>query len=265
MRKQMLWGAIAILAATLSGCQPYGYGYGNGYYGYNAYGPNAYGPYPNGAYGAYPNGAYGGYAPPAPAYAVPQPLSQASYNFVVNAALDEAYEIQAGTLAQQRGASRQIRQFAGEVVNGNSQLTQRMATVLQKNGTPVTIPESLDPQHQTMLNDLTAAQGPEFDRRYAIQQVVARQQAIAMLQNYAQTGDNPALRQFAQQTLPAAQAGLRLAQTLPGAAGAPPAQYSGLPATYAATCSKGVLWPFVREPGDCPTDAEKASSYSPYP
>jgi hypothetical protein len=23
------------------------------------------------------------------------------------------------------------------------------------------------------------------------------------------------------------------------------------------TCSKGALWPFVRHPGDCPTDAEK--------
>ena len=76
---------------------------------------------------------------------------------------------------------------------------------------------------------------------------------------------DPRLRQFAQQTLPAAQAGLRLAQTLPGAAGTAPGQYSGLAATNSATCRKGLLWPFVREPGDCLTDAEKVSSYSPYP
>jgi hypothetical protein len=50
----------------------------------------------------------------------------------------------------------------------------------------------------------------------------------------------------------------------------PPAPYtvlqnSGLAATNSATCHKGLLWPFVREPGDCPTDAERFSSDSPFP
>ena len=34
-------------------------------------------------------------------------------------------------------------------------------------------------------------------------------------------------------------------------------QNSVPPAGYAATCHKGLLWPFVRERGDCPTDVEK--------
>src|SRR5438105_11920644 len=262
MRGQLFCGAIGVVSSlALVACQPYNYG--QGYYGYGPYGSTPYG---YGPYGSPPNGygPYGAYPPAAP-YAVPQSLSQASYNFVINAVLGESYEIQAGTMARQRATSQQIRRFADQVVNGNTLLTQRMATVLQNNGTPVMIPAAQDPQHQAMINDLTVAQGPDFDRRYAIQQVVAHQEAVALLQNYAQSGDNPALRQFAQQTLPAAQAGLRLAQTLPGAPATAPVQYSGLAATNSATCHKGLLWPFVREPGDCLTDAEKVTSYSPYP
>jgi hypothetical protein len=39
-----------------------------------------------------------------------------------------------------------------------------------------------------------------------------------------------------------------------GGASSPPAESAPAPA---ATCHKGLLWPFVRDPGDCPTDVEK--------
>jgi hypothetical protein len=32
------------------------------------------------------------------------------------------------------------------------------------------------------------------------------------------------------------------------------------PVEAAPACRKGWLWPFVRQPGDCPTDAERANS-----
>lgn len=53
------------------------------------------------------------------------------------------------------------------------------------------------------------------------------------------------------------------------AAPAPPAVIETAPAQVTGSvavvpCRKGVLWPFVREPGDCPTDAEKFANY-PYP
>lgn len=35
----------------------------------------------------------------------------------------------------------------------------------------------------------------------------------------------------------------------------------GAVAAVPAPCRKGVLWPFVREPGDCPTDAERFANY----
>lgn len=210
MRRQLLCGAIGILMSlSLSACQPYYYG--QGYYGYDRY-----------QYPYYGYGAYGPYAPqpaPPPPYTVPQSLSQTSYNFVINLALNNAYEIEAGQLAAQRSASPLVRQFAGRTVAGNTAVDRDLMAALQRNGTPVVTPTALDPRHQAMIGDLSQVQGPEFDRRYVVQQVVAHREAIAMLQNYAQNGDNPALRQLAQTTLQAAQAGLQTLQMLPGAAG----------------------------------------------
>jgi putative membrane protein len=216
MRSQWFCGAIVILgSAALVACEPYGY---NGYNRYYGYGPYGQGPYGYGPYGAYPGAP--AVAPMAPAtYMVPQSLSQASYNFIINQALGDSYEIQAGRLASQRGGSQQIRQFGDRMVSDHTTLTQQLGMVLQTNGTPVVTPAALDPRHLTMINDLTVAQGPDFDRRYAIQQVSAHREAVTLLQNYAQSGDNPALRQWAMQTLPMVQEHLRLAQMLPGAAG----------------------------------------------
>jgi len=215
MRRQLLCGAIAVLASfALAACEPYGYGY-NRYYGYGPYGG---GPYGYGPYGAYPAApVVPGMAPAT--YMVPQSLSQASYNFVITAALSDSYEIQAGRMAAQRSGNQQVRDFANRMVRDHTMTTQQIAMVLQANGTPVVTPAALDPRHVTMINDLAVAQGADFDRRYAIQQVSAHREAVDLLQNYAQSGDNPALRQWAMQTLPMIQEHLRLAQMLPGAAG----------------------------------------------
>lgn len=249
MRTELVCGAIGIVASlALVACQPYYYGQGYGYGGYQ--------------YPYYGYGAYGAYPPPPPPYAVAPSLSQTSYNFVINLALNDSYEIEAGQLAARRSASPQVRRVADRMVAGNTMLTQDLIAVLQRNGTPVVTPAALDPRHQAMIGDLSVVQGPEFDRRYVIQQVTEHQEAVAMLQSYIQNGDNPALRQLAQQTLQSAQAGLQLAQTLPGAAGAAPFANFGPAAASAEACRKSVLWPFVREPGDCPTGVGRTMGHA---
>lgn len=223
MRGLWLCGAIILGSAALAACQPYGYRYGNGYYGYDAngyYGQYGYQQQPAGGYAYGPAGAYPPGYPMAPAsYAVPQALSQTSYNFVINAALSDSYEIQAARLAAAQSDSPDIRRFADRMANDHTMTTQQLAATLQRNGTPVVTPGALDPRHQAMIGDLGNVRGPEFDRRYVIQQVTAHREAVAMLQSYAQNGDNPALRQLAAQTLPMVQEHLRMAQALPGAAG----------------------------------------------
>ncbi|MBP1183243.1 DUF4142 domain-containing protein [Methylobacterium sp. PvR107] len=83
-------------------------------------------------------------------------------------------------------------------------------------GASTIVPPS--PEQQAMLSELSAAPaGARFDRLYTAQQIQAHQMSIAMTQAYAQGGPNPALRNYAQQALPALQMHLQEAQRLPGA------------------------------------------------
>ncbi|MGG3814829.1 DUF4142 domain-containing protein, partial [Methylorubrum rhodesianum] len=82
-------------------------------------------------------------------------------------------------------------------------------------GTTVVQP---NPQQQQMLAELNATPpGARFDRLYGQQQVMAHQMSISMTQSYAQSGPNPALRNYAQQALPVLQQHYSMAQRLPGA------------------------------------------------
>ena len=67
---------------------------------------------------------------------------------------------------------------------------------------PIRTAVPLDARKVEMLNQLSAAQGAQFDRLYGRMQVMSHQEALAMFQSYAQTGDDPAMRAFAQQTIP---------------------------------------------------------------
>jgi predicted outer membrane protein len=60
----------------------------------------------------------------------------------------------------------------------------------------------LDARHADMLNQLAAARGAAFDRMYARMQRQGHEEAVAMYAAYAETGMDPAMRNFAAQALP---------------------------------------------------------------
>jgi predicted outer membrane protein len=67
---------------------------------------------------------------------------------------------------------------------------------------PIRTAVPLDAEKVGMLNQLAAADGRQFDRLYGRMQAASHQQALALFTSYAQAGDDPAMRAFAQQTIP---------------------------------------------------------------
>jgi hypothetical protein len=65
-----------------------------------------------------------------------------------------------------------------------------------------------------MLQQLQGASGPDFDRRYVQLQLAAHQDSVLLFEKYGQNGDNPQLKQFAQQMLPDLQAHLQQVQQI---------------------------------------------------
>jgi putative membrane protein len=65
-----------------------------------------------------------------------------------------------------------------------------------------------------MIEELEKAQGDEFDRLYMSYQVKGHQQAIALYQAYAQSGDQPELKALVKNVLPTIQAHLEDAKKI---------------------------------------------------
>jgi len=126
------------------------------------------------------------------------------------------YEIEASRLAEQRSQNAQVKQFAQHMLRDHQKTTNELKGMLpQLQGVSAQqMPTGLDQQHQALVQQLQGAQGAEFDRVFAQQQLQSHQTAVELFRAYAQSGDNAQLKQWAGQTLPSLEEHLRQAQQL---------------------------------------------------
>ncbi len=142
--------------------------------------------------------------------------------YLATAASSDMFEIQSGQLAQQMSQNPGVHSFGGMLVTDHTQSTQMLMAAAQSARVNPP-PPALLPQHQALLDQLRAAgSGPSFDMDFQQIQIQAHQQALMLHQNYAQSGDVPALRATAGQIVPVIQRHLAMAQSLQVAVAPPP-------------------------------------------
>jgi putative membrane protein len=133
--------------------------------------------------------------------------------FADKASGSDMYEIEAGKLAQSMGKSQAVKDFGAMMVKDHTKSTNDLKTAATS-AQGVTVAPKLDAKQQSDLDALKAA-GDNFDAIYKQQQVAAHEAALAMLQSYAQSGDNAALKEFAAKTTPVAKGHLDQARNMP--------------------------------------------------
>ena len=136
-------------------------------------------------------------------------------DFVQKAAMSDMYEVEAGKIASQKGQSAPVKGFGQMMVDAHSKTTEELKGIVQSEKIRVDLPTKLDAKHQKLIDDLNAASNEEFDKTYAKQQVDGHEDAVSLFDSYAKRGDNAALKQFAQTTLPVVQKHLAEAKKLP--------------------------------------------------
>jgi putative membrane protein len=142
--------------------------------------------------------------------------------FLAHAGSANQYEIEASQLALQASANASVRSLANVIIADHTAMGQQVAAAATSAGLTPPSP-SLLPAEQAMLDQLRASgTGPSFDTTYQQQQISAHQQAIQMMQNYATSGDVPALRTVASGAIPVMQKHLAMAQQIVAAAPPPP-------------------------------------------
>jgi putative membrane protein len=142
--------------------------------------------------------------------------------FLAHAASGNEFEIESSQLALQASQNQAVRNFANLLIADHTRIGQAMGAAAQSAGLQPPAPTLL-PEQQTALDQLRAAgTGPNFDMAYRQAQITAHQGALGLMQNYATSGDVPALRTAAGQVIPVIQMHLQQAQILNVAPPPPP-------------------------------------------
>lgn len=139
-------------------------------------------------------------------------LSKADQTFAQKAAQGGMAEVSLGQLAEQNAASPQVKQFGERMVTDHTQANQALRQIAQQENIDLpTQPASKDQATQRRLSGL---KGSAFDAAYSHDMVQDHKQDIAEFQKEAQSGQDPALKQFARKTLPTLQQHLQMAQAI---------------------------------------------------
>jgi putative membrane protein len=143
-----------------------------------------------------------------------QKVSSATQQFVQKAAISDMFEIQSGDMAQQKAANNEYKQFGQMIRDDHSKTADRVKGMV-KDMPGLQLPQALDSAHKQKLDKLNKLSGAGFEDEFKKQQIAAHQDAVKLFEGYAQKGDYPALKQFAQDTLPKLKEHLQHAQQLP--------------------------------------------------
>ena len=132
--------------------------------------------------------------------------------FVNTAASSDMYEIRSSEMALQMSQTEGVKTFAQQIIADHTKASQELVQAAAPDMVPAA---EMLPKHQQMLAELQAAGTANFDAVYAQQQQAAHTEAVALFQGYAQAGEDPEVKAFAEKTLPVLQMHLDHAKSLP--------------------------------------------------
>jgi predicted outer membrane protein/sporulation protein YlmC with PRC-barrel domain len=123
-------------------------------------------------------------------------------DFVDKAAAANMFEIESSKMALEKAQGDETKQFAQRMIDDHSKAGEELQTAVADANAQLKMPETLDQQHADMTSQLEAAEGADFDRLYVDMQAKGHDEAVDLFSAYASAGDNPALQDFANKTLP---------------------------------------------------------------
>jgi putative membrane protein len=145
-----------------------------------------------------------GMSPDTPGKEAAQPAPEGSNTqdklFVRQAALGGRAEVELSKIAQKKASNASVREFADRMVEVHSKSNQQLLRVGR--GLNPDLPKDLDPEHQTVRNELQKASGQSFDIAYISAQIQDHQRTANLLQWHISTGQNEALKKYSMETLP---------------------------------------------------------------
>ena len=134
--------------------------------------------------------------------------------FVNKVAISDMFEIQSSQLAIAKQADADTKPFAEKMVQDHQKTSSELKALVEGSMVKLTLPASLDTEHQKMLDELNAKSGKDFDASYDQIQVKAHRDAVALFEAYSKSGEDSELKTWAGKTLPHLKEHLSMAEKL---------------------------------------------------
>lgn len=140
-------------------------------------------------------------------------LAPKTGDFVKEASMSDMFEIASSNLAVERtdGATKT---FAQQILQDHQKTTMELKQLIEGGKVKAAPASSMSDDQKDNLDALKQLQGSDFAKQYQDDQVEAHQDAVDLFKRYADGGDNPDLKTWAANTLPALQHHLAMAQEL---------------------------------------------------
>lgn len=132
--------------------------------------------------------------------------------FVKKAAQGGLAEVELGQLATQKASSQEVKKFGQRMVDDHSKANEQLKQVAAEKN--IEVPQQLDAKDKATKARLEKLSGERFDRAYMKDMVRDHQKDVAEFQRASKIAKDPAIKNFAQQTLPTLQDHLKEAEKI---------------------------------------------------
>jgi putative membrane protein len=130
---------------------------------------------------------------------MPASVSRDDATFAVNAANAGMTEVQLGQIAQQKGTTKDVRDYGAMMEKDHKAAGEKLqALAAQKN---ITLPSAVSNDMQKNIDDLQKKAGKDFDKAYINMMVDDHKKVISEFEDESKKGSDPDVRAFADSIL----------------------------------------------------------------
>lgn len=130
--------------------------------------------------------------------------------FLTRAAQGGLAEVQLGQLATQNAENPAVKAFGQRMVDDHTKLNDQLRQIAAQQN--LALPTSMDSKQQATFDRLSRLHGAAFDRAYMANMVQDHKSDIVDFERQANSGNDPALKRFAETSLPMLREHLRLGE-----------------------------------------------------
>ena len=132
--------------------------------------------------------------------ATPTADSDSDKSFLADAAIVNMEEIDLGKLAQEKGVSKDVKDFGKMMVDGHTKSLNELKDLAAQKG--IILPTEISEKGKAAKEELTNADAKSFDKLYASKMVDGHKETIAKFETERDNGSDAEIKAWAAKTLP---------------------------------------------------------------